>query len=81
MKVHPEEFQYFCISSQVLATQMKHYTESRDIDNISRLQGEVSDVKDILVKNIGGSVCCVWECLVRECEIAFRKRKWGVNYW
>ncbi|XP_042870453.1 vesicle-associated membrane protein 7-like [Penaeus japonicus] len=38
--------------AQVLATQMKHYTESRDIDNISRLQGEVSDVKDILVKNI-----------------------------
>lgn len=38
--------------AQVLAAQMKHYTESRDIDKISRLQGEVSDVKDILVKNI-----------------------------
>lgn len=38
---------------QVLASQMKHYTESRDIDKITRLQGEVSDVKDILVKNIG----------------------------
>lgn len=38
--------------AQVLAGQMKFYTESRDIDNISRLQGEVSDVKDILVKNI-----------------------------
>ncbi|CAL4065062.1 unnamed protein product, partial [Meganyctiphanes norvegica] len=36
----------------VLATQMKHYTESRDIDTLSQLQGEVSDVKDILVKNI-----------------------------
>ncbi|XP_064114917.1 vesicle-associated membrane protein 7 [Macrobrachium rosenbergii] len=38
--------------AQVLATQMKHFTESRDIDKVSRLQGEVSDVKDILVKNI-----------------------------
>ncbi|KAK4305524.1 hypothetical protein Pmani_022585 [Petrolisthes manimaculis] len=38
--------------AQVLAGQMKHFTESRDIDHISRLQGEVSDVKDILVKNI-----------------------------
>lgn len=38
--------------AQVLATQMKYYTESRDIDKVSRLQGEVSDVKDILVKNI-----------------------------
>ena len=35
---------------------MKYYTESRDIDKVSRLQGEVSDVKDILVKNIG-KVC------------------------
>lgn len=38
--------------AQVLAGQMNHYTESRDIDKLSRLQGEVSDVKDILVKNI-----------------------------
>ncbi|XP_076045344.1 vesicle-associated membrane protein 7-like isoform X2 [Oratosquilla oratoria] len=38
--------------AQVLAGQMKFYSESRDIDNLSRLQGEVSDVKDILVKNI-----------------------------
>lgn len=38
---------------KVLASQMKHYTESRDLDKITRLQGEVSDVKDILVKNIG----------------------------
>ncbi|XP_071546974.1 vesicle-associated membrane protein 7 [Panulirus ornatus] len=43
--------------AQVLASQMKHYTESRDIDKISRLQGEVSDVKDILVKNIENLAC------------------------
>ncbi|XP_068232946.1 vesicle-associated membrane protein 7-like isoform X2 [Palaemon carinicauda] len=38
--------------AQVLAAQMKHFNESRDIDKISKLQGEVSDVKDVLVKSI-----------------------------
>ncbi|XP_064114137.1 vesicle-associated membrane protein 7-like isoform X3 [Macrobrachium nipponense] len=38
--------------AQVLATQMKHFNESRDIDKISKLEGEVSDVKDVLVKSI-----------------------------
>ncbi|XP_066945281.1 vesicle-associated membrane protein 7-like isoform X2 [Macrobrachium rosenbergii] len=38
--------------AQVLATQMKHFNESRDLDKISKLQGEVSDVKDVLVKSI-----------------------------
>lgn len=46
---------------QVLAAQMKHYTESREIDKISRLQGEVSDVKDILVQNIGKPDWCACE--------------------
>lgn len=50
---------------------MKHYTESRDIDKISRLQGEVSDVKDILVKNIGEADCYVvmWIIMITVTQI------------
>ncbi|KAB7505356.1 Vesicle-associated membrane protein 7 [Armadillidium nasatum] len=38
--------------SKVLSTQMKHYAEVEDIDNVGKLQGEVADVKNILIKNI-----------------------------
>lgn len=31
----------------------KHYTESRDIDTISRVHGELDELKNIMVRNIG----------------------------
>lgn len=31
----------------------KHYSESRDIDTISRVHGELDELKGIMVRNIG----------------------------
>ncbi|KAL3265238.1 hypothetical protein HHI36_009452 [Cryptolaemus montrouzieri] len=39
--------------SRVLANEMKHYSESHDIDNISKIHGELDELKNIMVKNIG----------------------------
>lgn len=39
--------------ARVLATEMKRYTESRDLDTISRVHGELEELKNIVVKNIG----------------------------
>lgn len=39
--------------ARVLATEMKHYSESRDLDTISRVHGELDELKNIMVKNIG----------------------------
>lgn len=30
----------------------KHYSESKDIDTISKVHGELDELKDIMVKNI-----------------------------
>ncbi|KAJ8679323.1 hypothetical protein QAD02_015110 [Eretmocerus hayati] len=38
--------------SRVLANEMKHYSESRDLDTISKVHGELDELKDIMVKNI-----------------------------
>ncbi|KAI5641939.1 pyridine nucleotide-disulfide oxidoreductase domain-containing protein [Phthorimaea operculella] len=38
--------------ARVLAIEMKHYTESRDLDTISRVHGELDELKNIMVKNI-----------------------------
>ncbi|GLV37257.1 Vesicle-associated membrane protein 7 [Carabus blaptoides fortunei] len=38
--------------SRVLANEMKHYTESHDVDTISRVHGELDELKNIMVKNI-----------------------------
>ncbi|KAJ1519341.1 hypothetical protein ONE63_004638 [Megalurothrips usitatus] len=38
--------------SQTLASEMKHYSESRDVDTISRVHGELAEVTNIMVKNI-----------------------------
>lgn len=32
---------------------MKHYSESREVDAISRVHGQIDELKDIMVKNIG----------------------------
>jgi len=38
--------------SKVLAAQMKHYSEARDVDTIARVQSEVDDLKNVMVQNI-----------------------------
>ncbi|KAK0180822.1 hypothetical protein PV327_003164 [Microctonus hyperodae] len=38
--------------SHVLANEMKHYSESKDIDTLSRVHGELDELKDIMVRNI-----------------------------
>nr|XP_022911701.1 vesicle-associated membrane protein 7 [Onthophagus taurus] len=38
--------------SRVLSTEMTHYSESRDLDTISKVHGELDELKDIMVKNI-----------------------------
>ncbi|XP_044729960.1 vesicle-associated membrane protein 7 [Chrysoperla carnea] len=38
--------------ARVLANEMKHYSESKDLDTISRVHGELDELKDIMVKNI-----------------------------
>lgn len=37
----------------VLANEMKHYSESHDVDTISKVHGELDELKNIMVKNIG----------------------------
>ncbi|KAK3923229.1 Vesicle-associated membrane protein 7 [Frankliniella fusca] len=38
--------------SQTMASEMKHFSESREVDTISRVHGELEEVKSIMVKNI-----------------------------
>lgn len=37
---------------------MKHYSESREVDAISRVHGQIDELKDIMVKNIGEFNMC-----------------------
>lgn len=39
--------------SKVLANEMKHYSESHDVDTISKVHSELDELKNIMVKNIG----------------------------
>lgn len=43
----------FVLSVVILYRLQKHYSESRDIDTISRVHGELDELKNIMVKNIG----------------------------
>ncbi|KAK6630317.1 hypothetical protein RUM44_004984 [Polyplax serrata] len=38
--------------SRVLANNMKHYSSSKDLDTISKVHGELDELKKIMVKNI-----------------------------
>lgn len=38
--------------SRVLANEMRHYSESQNIDTISRVHGELDELKEIMVQNI-----------------------------
>lgn len=38
--------------SSVLANEMKHYSTSKDIDTLSKVHGELDELKDIMVRNI-----------------------------
>lgn len=39
--------------SKVLVEQMTHFSQSREVDMISRVHGQIDELKDIMVKNIG----------------------------
>ena len=39
--------------SRVLANQMKYYSNNRNLDTISKVHGELDELKKIMVKNIG----------------------------
>lgn len=41
--------------SRILASEMKHYSESKEVDAISRVHGQIDELKDIMVKNIGNT--------------------------
>lgn len=43
--------------SRILASEMKHYSESTEVDAISRVHGQIDELKDIMVKNIGEIIC------------------------
>ncbi|XP_035210392.1 vesicle-associated membrane protein 7-like, partial [Stegodyphus dumicola] len=38
--------------SRVLASQMKYFSESRDVDKLTKVQGEIDELKEIMVQNI-----------------------------
>ncbi|CAH1777508.1 unnamed protein product [Owenia fusiformis] len=38
--------------SRVLASQMRHYSESKDVDKVAKVSGEVEELKGIMVRNI-----------------------------
>ncbi|XP_063705437.1 vesicle-associated membrane protein 7 [Culicoides brevitarsis] len=38
--------------SRVLASEMKRYSEAKDIDALSKVHGQIDELKDIMVKNI-----------------------------
>ncbi|KAF5282176.1 hypothetical protein FQR65_LT02873 [Abscondita terminalis] len=38
--------------ASILANEMKHYSESTDVDTISKVHGELDELKNIMVKNI-----------------------------
>ena len=39
--------------SLVFFKQQKHYSEARDVDTIAKVQGELDELKNVMVKNIG----------------------------
>lgn len=46
-------FWYFCTWNEwVIVALQKHYSESKDLDTISKVHGELDELKDIMVKNI-----------------------------
>lgn len=44
--------------SRILANEMKHYSESQDVDTISKVHSELDELKNIMVKNIGKKIRC-----------------------
>lgn len=39
--------------SKVLSQQMVYFSQSREVDTISRVHGQIDELKDIMIKNIG----------------------------
>ncbi|GIY58814.1 vesicle-associated membrane protein 7 [Caerostris darwini] len=38
--------------SRILASQMKHFSESKDVDKLAKVQGEIDELTEIMVQNI-----------------------------
>lgn len=42
--------------SKVLAQQMTYFSQSNEVDAISKVHGQIDELKDIMVKNIGNNL-------------------------
>lgn len=54
--------------SRALASEMKYYSESKEVDAISKVHGQIDELKDIMVKNIGKYFCNVTPILAPQQE-------------
>lgn len=54
--------------SRVLANEMKHYSESHDVDTISKVHSELDELKNIMVKNIGTYIHSYYKKKINLCE-------------
>lgn len=57
---------------RILANEMKHYSESHDLDTISKVHGELDELKDIMVKNIGRCLSLTLKLIVELIVFLFR---------
>lgn len=48
--------------SPTLAYEMKHYSEARDVEAISKVHSQIHELKDIMVKNIGDISLIISRC-------------------
>lgn len=48
---------FFCIAFQ------KRFSESRDLDAISKVEGQIDELKDIMVKNIGKALFLIFRSI------------------
>lgn len=42
--------------SKTLSQQMVYFSQSREVDTISRVHGQIDELKDIMIKNIGNTL-------------------------
>lgn len=48
--------------SKILSQQMVYYSQSRDVETLSRVHGQVDELKDIMIKNIG-NITLKFDCV------------------
>lgn len=57
--------------SRVLASEMKHYSEATEIDAITKVHGQIDELKDIMVKNIGNKITSLTSCTINNLTNVF----------